>query len=517
MAQDDVRKDEIIVETPTAPVNISLAELSKLCAVDSELYAKTFFPKTFRQKSPSFASEIWGPLEDPAARLVNLVAFRDSSKTSRCRVFGSKRIAYGISRTILFVSAAERDAIRSVQWLRTQMERNQLWRQTFRLRPGGKWEETQIEIEHEGFGHSIWILGAGINGSLRGINFDDYRPDLILVDDPQTDEMAASLEQRDKVEDLILGAVKNSLAPVTDEPNAKLVMMITPQHKDDVSQKALKDQQWVSRVIPCWTKETMDLDVDKQMSVWEERHPTITLREDKKSAIRRNKLSIFTREKECRLISPETAQFKSPWLNIREPGVKPIGCYSVLAIDPVPPPSERAKAKGLRGNDWEAHYVWGRHNGEYHLLDCDRSRGHEPSWTIATAFRLARQYRVSRIVVDAVAYQKTLKWILEQEMKRRGIYYTVIPIDDKMQKFARITSVLGGLASQGLLWVGSEFTNFIQQFNDYGPTYGGNDDDIDASALALQDISNPYLERLDERGNLDDSDVERLEFARGCP
>jgi predicted phage terminase large subunit-like protein len=509
--------DTLIVDNPGPPVSIPLAELVKLCAVDSELYAKTFFPKTFRQESPSFAKELWSPLEDSAARLVNILAFRGSSKTTRARTFASKRIAYGISRTILYVGASERDAIRSVQWVRTQVERNNFWRQTFRLRPGRKWEETQIEIEHEGFGHTIWLLAAGITGSLRGINFDDYRPDLIIGDDVQTDEMAASLEQRDKIEDLMLGAVKNSLASTIDEPNAKLVMLNTPQHKDDVTQKALSDPQWVSRVIPCWTKETMDLDVDKQMSAWEAGHPTQELRADKKAHIARNKLSVFSREKECRLLSAETAQFRPMWLNIREPGIKPQGCYSVLAIDPVPPPSERAKAKGLRGNDWEAHYVWGRHNGEYHLLDCDRSRGHEPSWTIATAFRLARQYRVSRIVVDAVNYQKTLKWLLEQEMKRRGVYYTVIPVDDKMQKFARITSVIGGLASQGLLWSGAEFTNFIQQFNDYGPTYGGNDDDIDASALALQDISNPYLERLDDKGNLRDDDVEELEFVRGCP
>lgn len=507
---------ELIVENPPAP-SIPLAELVKLCAVDSELYAKTFFPKTFRQESPSYAKELWSPLEDPAARLVNLLAFRGSSKTTRARTFASKRIAYGISRTILYVGASERDAIRSVQWVRTQVERNNLWRQTFRLKPGRKWEETQIEIEHEGFGHTIWLLAAGITGSLRGINFDDYRPDLIIGDDVQTDEMAASLEQRDKVEDLMLGAVKNSLASTADEPNAKLVMLNTPQHKDDVTQKALLDPQWVSRVIPCWTPATMDLDVDHQMSAWEAVHSTAELRADKKAHILRNKLSVFTREKECRLISAETSQFRPTWLNFREPGIKPVGCYAVLAIDPVPPPSERAKAKGLRGNDWEAHYVWGRHNGEYHLLDCDRSRGHEPSWTIATAFRLARQYRVSRIVIDAVAYQKTLKWLLDQEMKRRGVYYSVVPIDDKMQKFARITNVIGGLAAQGLVWVGTEFTSFIQQFNDYGPTYGGNDDDIDASALALQDISNPYLERLDDKGNLRDDDVESFEFVGGCP
>jgi hypothetical protein len=278
---------EAIIDNPLPPQKISIAELTKLCAIDSELYAKSFFPKTFRQDSPPFAKTLWEPLEDPDARLVNLVCFRGASKTTRLRTFASKRIAYGISRTVLCIGASEKDAIRSVQWIRTQVERNNLWRQTFSLRPGRKWEETQIEIEHAGFNHTVWVLGAGITGSLRGINFDDYRPDLIIVDDPQTDEMAATQEQREKVADLILGAVRNSLAPKSEEPNAKIVMAITPQHKEDVSQLALVDKEWVSRIVPCWTLDTLDLPVQKQMSVWEQRFPTIELREQKAAALRR--------------------------------------------------------------------------------------------------------------------------------------------------------------------------------------------------------------------------------------
>jgi hypothetical protein len=124
---------------------------------------------------------------------------------------------------------------------------------------------------------------------------------------------------------------------------------------------------------------------------------------------------------------------------------------------------------------------------------------------------------VARIVVDAVAYQRTLKWLLEQEMRRRGIYFSIVPVDDKMQKFARITNVLSGLATNGKLWIGPEHTVFAEQFAAYGPTYSGLDDDLDASALALQDISNPYLERLDARGEIDDSDVEEFPFQRICP
>lgn len=515
------------LETPLGGANdgapgvaIDRGELLKLCAVDSELYARTFFAKTFRQASPPFARAVWQPLEDPNARLVNLILFRGASKTTRLRTFASKRIAYGISRTILYIGASERDAIRSVQWLRTQVERNRLWADTFSLRPGRKWEETQIEIEHARFGHTIWVLAAGITGSLRGINFDDYRPDLIVVDDPQTDEMAAMEEQRKKVASLMLGAVKNSLAPASEEPNAKLAMAITPQHPEDVSQRALKDPQWTSRVFPCWTSETMNFGVEKQESSWPERFPSPQLRADKTSAIRNNELSIFLREMECRLVSPEASTFRPSWLNIRSAAnTAPRGNLAVLAIDPVPPPSERQQAKGLQGKDWEAHYVWCRtSDGTFHLCDRARNRGHEPSWTIATAFGLAHQWRVARIVIDAVAYQRTLKWLLEQEMRRRGIWHTVIPIADGMKKFARINNVLSGLATAGKLWVGPEHTEFIEQFEAFGPLYAGFDDDLDASALALQDLANPFLDRLDVTGSdLNTHGVVDLEYVGACP
>ena len=152
---------------------ISRDELVKLCAVDTELYATTFFPKTFRTKSPGFAREMWKPLEDRSVRLVNMILFRGSSKTTRLRTFASKRIAYGTSRTIFYLGASQPDAIRNVQWLRNQVERNKFWASTFGLVPGKKWEETQIEIQHKVFGHTVWVLAAGITGSLRGVNFDD--------------------------------------------------------------------------------------------------------------------------------------------------------------------------------------------------------------------------------------------------------------------------------------------------------------------------------------------------------
>lgn len=493
---------------------LSVGELVKLAAVDNDLYCRTFFPNTFRQKSPPFSKEIWDVLDNSSVRFGNILAFRGAAKTTRARAFTSKRIAYGMSRTILYIGSSEDAALRSIRWLKRAVERNQLWSGTFGLSRGEKWADNEIEIKHQLLDYPIWILGVGITSTnIRGINFDDYRPDLIVGDDVLQDENSATYEQRDKMANLILSAIKNSLISRVEEPNAKMVLLNTPQHREDFSQQAKIDPEFITVEIPCWTRETADLPVTQQMSAWEELYPTPDLRAEKLAALKRNKLSIFTREKEVKLTTTETSAFRPEWLKIVQ--TKPTAPFCVLGIDPVPPPSEAQIAKGLTNKDYEALYVWGRENGEYYLMEGVRNRGHDPNWTINEFFRLARTYRIARAVVETIAYQRTLKWILEQEMKRRRIYYVIVPYADKRKKSTRIISTFSGIASQGLVNIGPEDTIFAGQFNNYSETYEDIDDDLDASAIALSDLISPALER--GGGEPLDGDLEDVDFRRMCP
>ena len=494
--------------------SIPIGELVKLAAIDNDLYCRTFFPKTFRLKSPAFDKEIWDLFDNPQVRFGNILAFRGAAKTTRARAFTSKRIAYGMSRTILYIGSSEDAALRSIRWLKRAVEHNSFWAGTFGLSKGSKWADNEIEIQHKLLSHPIWILGVGITSTnIRGINFDDYRPDFIVGDDILQDENSATLEQREKVANLILSAVKNSLISPVEEPNAKMVLLNTPQHREDFSQQAKSDPEFTTLEIPCWTKSTWHLPVLQQESAWPELYPTDTLRAEKLSALKRNRLSVFTREKEVRLTSPEATVFRAEWLKITMN--KPATPFCVLGIDPVPPPSDRQRAIGSSSQDFEAHYVWGRDGGEYYLMEGLRNRGHEPNWTINTFFYLAHKYRIARAVVESVAYQRTLKWMLEQEMKRRGIYYVIIPFVDKRKKQTRIISTLSGIASGGLLNIGPEDTIFADQFQSYSETYEDVDDDLDASAMALSDLIAPSLER--GRGILLDADVEDFPMRRICP
>jgi hypothetical protein len=505
---------------------ISQAELLQLCAVDADFFARQFFPKAFRDPSPECDLAVWSALDNPNYRLLNLKIARGWAKTTKLRVWSARRIAFGVSRTILWVGASEGHATRSVQWLRAAIEPRigqdgtataTPFAQTFGLRPGRKWQESEIEIFHGVDQHPIWVLGVGITGNIRGINFDDYRPDLIILDDPITDESAATASQRQKLTDLIMGAVANSLAPRTEEPNAKLVMLQTPLDAEDASGKAEASQEWHTEAFGCWTKATEELRIDDQESSWPSRYPSTDLRQQKRAAIEENRYSIFAREMECKLVAAETLSFRPNWLRKYDEPPKIGTC--VISVDPVPPPSEIQLAKGLKGKDYEAISVVGRANGEYYLLDYAVSRGHEPEWTAARMFEYMLRYRPICCVLSLVAAERYLKWYLEKEMTRRRLYLPLkeSPIGGK-SKFTRILAALNGVGSAGKLWCSKEHTEFILQFEGYGVGSKGHDDLLESVANGVAELTSPYLELTAEgRELLDDSDIEDFDRLAVCP
>jgi len=475
--------------------------------------------------------EVWDRLlDDTSIRYLNLVAPRGFAKTTKLRVFAAKRIAYGLSHTILYIGASEDHARRSIMWLQRNIANRDPstgafvpteFARTFGLRPGAKWNETEIEIYVGVDERPVWILGAGITGNIRGINFDDYRPDLIVIDDGLTDENTATPDQRNKVNDLVYKALKESLAPRSDEPNAKLVLLNTPHNPDDLTGIATKDPLFVSARFSCWTPETEDLPVEHQRSAWEHVKPTLDLRKEKLAAIQMNRYSSWAAENECKLVTAERSAFRVNWLRYwDEDAQRPPPMFCVVAIDPVPPPSDVQLAKGLNKKDFETVGVVGRFRGNYYLLDYEknRERGHNPDWTVMTAFGLASKWRAARLVIQGINYERVLKYVLEKEMGRQRRFWPVNTLaGDKRSKFNRIVSTLQGPASQGRFFISKTHSDFIAQFETYPAI--PHEDLLDMVALGMSDLVNPYLELADDDWSSggDNDDYPEIEFKRACP
>lgn len=493
--------------------DLDLAQLIELSAIDSDFFSHYFFPNTVRQPSPPMHQAMW-TLLDGTDRMVNMQVYRGGAKTSLLRIYTAKRICFGIAHTILYIGKSEGHAARSISWVRRQVEHNHNYAKTFGLRPGSKWQDMECEIWHGTDEYPIWLMGMGITGSIRGINRDDFRPDLIIIDDVIDEENSATDDQREKINNLIYGAIKESLTPATEAPDAKMVMLQTPLNKLDASTQALSDPEWKSAIFSCWTPETRDLPINQQISSWPERYPSETLRAEKRSAAARNRLSIWTREKECKLISPETSAFKEQWLRFYD--IEPERMQVIMVIDPVPPPSDIQVAKGLHRKDFECLAAIGRAQDKFYLLEYSLQRGHDPSWTVAEFFRMAAKWNPYRVMVESVAYQRTLSWLLRQAMQEQRHWYVIEEFDDKRRKFDKIVDGLNGPAANGRIFIRREHTEFIENFRDYPAVE--HDDLMECVGLGVTALQGPAFD-LNDYSDLDsqEEDIPPLVYNRGAP
>lgn len=491
---------------------VSVEEAVALGAVDSDFYGRTFFPKTVRQKSPGFHKDMDVLLDNPKNRYVSFSIFRDGAKTTKVRLFLSKRIAYGISHTILIVGKSQDHAKRTVKWLMKQVEYNRPWATTFGLKKGSKWTPEECEIFHGTDEYPITILAVGITGSIRGINIDDWRPDLIVLDDPCDEENTATPEARQKMEDLVFGALQKSLSPATESPDATMVLMQTPLVTEDLLDVTLKDPQWASLKISCF--------LENGESSWASRYPTATLLEDKEAHVRRNQLSLWMREKEVTIISRETAAFKEEWLQTY--ALAPDGGLVYIGIDPTPPPKDANAIKVVNKKLDDAVIIVIKFiNGQVYLLDYYITKSPDPGEFLSELFRLAFMYQPFMIGIETSMHQRTLKWELDKEMQRRQQWYTVIPVEDKRNKEVRILQVVSRYASNGVIHVKHEHTEFIQQYATYQAMVPRQRDDIlDAFTIAL-DLINPALEGIVIEGEFidvsSDASMGELPNWRDCP
>lgn len=499
---------------PPPAQSVSIDDIVELCAVDSELYCSTFHRSTFRQSGADGHRELWEAFDDKTKPRVNAQCFRGFGKTANFRAFMAKRIAYRVSRTILYVGINQEKAVASVQWLRSQVERNKLWAQTFGLESGRKWQEDQIEIRSTVTGDTSWIVAAGINSGLRGLNFDDYRPDLILIDDVVNEENSLTQDSRKKIENLVLGAVYGSLAPPTEEPNAKMIIGQTPIHREDISSLAAESSAFTTIHFPCWTRESLNLPPELQWSSWESRFPTAYLQALRQTYLDMNNLSTWAREYECRLTTLENSAFRSDWLQFYD-GEVPDG-FSVISVDPVPPPSDRQIEKGLKGKDYECIMVVTKTSKGYFVREYYENRDADPLWTVAKIFELTRRYKVIRIAIEAVGYQRSLKNLVENEMKRTGQYFALSEVKAAKSKAVRITNTLAGLLAQGRIFARRSMTSLIRQTAEFPQV--PHDDVLDALAIAVQDLGpNTVTLGMDEYGYLDESDYPALSQPQRCP
>ena len=122
------------------------------------------------------------------------------------------------------------------------------------------------------------------------------------------------------------------------------------------------------------------------------------------------------------------------------------------------------------------------------------------------------------MIVETVAYQKTLAWLLKKAMQNQKRYFVIKEQSDRRSKYDRIVDGLSGPASNEILYVKKEHTEFISQFRTYPNV--SHDDLIEATAVAVEELHSPSYDAADESWVdvlADEEDIPALVYAGGAP
>jgi hypothetical protein len=482
-----------------------IADLVDQLLADNELYCQTFFPQTCRVKSAAFHRRIDEALW-ARRRRVAIKVFRSGAKTTRVRIFLSKRIAYGVSRTILYISKSEPTALATLTWLKNQVERQTKWAQFYGIRQGDTWAADKAVFYNSVLDINITVVAVGIHGQIRGLNFDDFRPDLIVCDDIEDEKTTNTEDQIKKHSDLLHGTVMRSLASPSDNAYAMIVMIQTPLDMNDAIETAFKGQgddpisDWLCVEASCF-----ELDENgNQVSAWPEMFDLEFLKSEKAQAIRINKLSLWLREMEVTVTSPENCSFIATWLQKHQ--MLPVGNWDELVLTVDPASSESKKA------DFQAIVITGKMQVSAWLVGYLLRKGRDvddtvkdffDAWDIMLALSSQGKKANLRFAVEIVGYQRQLKRAIEKEMTKRGRYAYIEPIQDKRAKEDVINQAFTHVAPHKLYHCLESHNEFIEAFERYPNV--DHDDLIEAAARGLD-----MLDLTGTAGSIEMGHVERI-------
>lgn len=438
----------------------SFSELRRLIGeMDIEFFALCYFPKYFDRKFGQFHKELFEELKYMLGNSGLIEAFglpREHGKsTINSFLFPLYSTLYCKSCFTLIISATEQIALPFLDMIKDELENNQLLIEDFGLSKGNRWNNNEIWIKGRGIDACIMI--RGIDGSLRGIHFKQYRPQLVLLDDLLKDDTAKSETKREQVKNTFTDVV----IPIGTR-DTNILVVGTVLHEEDLMADLLKgkisgvrsirksavicfadrDDLWAEwerlynnlqdqdRILTAKTYYEKNVEEMLQGTeiLWSEYLDYYYLMCKKQAMGEKS----FYKELQNDPRSTDDYIFQDLFYWDRLPGAEEMEL--VMYIDP----AIRAGKK----NDYSALTVMGRHEktGQKYVVDGSLFRLLPDDLFQAVVEKL-RQFPVSKIGFETNQAQSYMKQKLEEKLWENKIFTPVEAINSKGQKHERIASL----------------------------------------------------------------------------
>jgi predicted phage terminase large subunit-like protein len=437
---------------PTEVVGIESSEtrLTKLTPDVIAGFVASILSKRFDEstESPAFHREVW-ELCCLDHQHIAIAAPRGHAKsTAGTLAYGLAEVLFRSSRYVVIVSDTETQATMFVQAMAQELMENDDLIELFGVKKNDqgkvqflKQTEADIIVQMTD-GHTFRIMGKGAEQKLRGMLWNGMRPDLVLIDDLENDELVMNKERREKLKRWFNGA----LLPMASR-RGKFRMFGTILHMDSVLENLMPPmhEKWTVedglKIYSTYPKRRMWKSVkykahtpDFSLILWPERFTKEKFQMLIQEARDKNLMDLYSQEYLNNPIDESIAYFKrGDFLPIRpEDESKKLNYY--ITVDPAI--SEESKA------DFSVFCIAGVDEDRTIVLKSvirERLDGKE---IVDLLLALERTYEPEAIGIEKVMITQAIGPFLREEMIRTNTYPTLVELShqgkDKEQRARNI-------------------------------------------------------------------------------
>lgn len=464
--------------------------------------------------SPQFHRECWD-LCTSKNKYVAIAAPRGHAKSTAVTLgYGLATLLFRERKFMLLVSDTESQASLFLGLFKQELQENEDLIALFDLKKNEKGlvsfakdSETDIVVEFND-GHKFRIIAKGAEQKLRGLIWNGSRPDIIMCDDIENDELVMNKERREKMRRWFRSAL---LPSISDSGIVRVVGTIL--HMDSLLESmmpSLSDRFTVEEELKTFSTKPKGLwksvkykahNEDFSTLLWPEKKSASEFKAKYEQAKMDGALDVYSQEYLNYPLDESVSIFKKgDFLPIKEEMMDAHLHYYITADLAI---SEKEKA------DYSVFLIAGiDENKRIHVKNVIRDRldGRE---IVETLLALQRLYEPEAIGIEEMQVSQAIGPFLREEMVAQNTYISLVPLKHMGQdKVTRSRSIQARMRAKGVLF--DKDSDWYPAFETEVLTFprGKKDDQVDAFSylgrMLDKLIEAPTKEEMEEDAYRDD-------------
>jgi predicted phage terminase large subunit-like protein len=427
--------------------------------IDAQLiegFVNTVLSKNFdnRQSVPWFHRE-WWTLCCSNNRYVAIAAPRGHAKsTAITHSYVLASVLFRAKDYVIILSDTESQAILFLNDIKKELTENEDMIRLFGIKKLVKDSESDIIVSFSD-GHTFRIQAKGSEQKLRGLKWKNKRPNLIVGDDLENDEIVLNEDRREKFRRWVYGAL---LPCLSDDGQVRIVGTIL--HLDSFLERLLpKDHSKYTRKEPLvsYQENTKNLwrsaryrahTLDYTKILWPEKFNKEKLVAIRQEYVEQGMPDVYNQEYLNDPIDPSLAYFKlADFIAIDAPDIEDIKAKRKIlnyyvGCDPAISTNERS--------DYTVFVVAGMDEfGILNVVDVIRERV-DSRGIIDMIMKIQRIYKPELFAIEKEKITKAIGPFLREEMLRIGEFPIIEEILPSMDKPTRARSIQGRVRIGGV-------------------------------------------------------------------